>query len=182
MVTYTVRETRAEDWRAYRDLRLDALRDPVAPIAFFEPLAEAMELPRADWENRSGSHGQKATFIGELPDGSWAGMVVVFTTEEGFAQIVGVYLAPGHRGTGLAEQLMRAAVEWAAGREVRLHVHENNKRAARFYERLGFRPTGASRPDPREPTLRAFELALRGPGPGPAQPGPGGSGRHRPAP
>ncbi|WP_313896347.1 GNAT family N-acetyltransferase [Streptomyces sp. YIM 98790] len=156
-----MRSTRAEDWRAYRDLRLEALGDPVAPIAFFEPLAEAMELPQVDWENRAASHEQKATFVGVLPDGRWAGMVVIFASEQGYAQIVGVYLAPEHRGTGLGEKLMRAAIDWAGGQEVRLHVHENNKRAARFYERLGFRPTGASKPDPRQPTLRAFELALR---------------------
>lgn len=158
---YTIRQARREDWREFRELRLAALRDPVARVAFFEPYEEAAELPRGEWERRS-SGKDTVTFAGLADDegGAWAGMVSTFL-QRGRVRVVGVYLCPEHRGTGLAGDLMRTAVSWGGRREVRLHVHEHNKRAARFYESFGFRPTGHCERDPHDPALRAFELALR---------------------
>ncbi|RKN39164.1 GNAT family N-acetyltransferase [Streptomyces hoynatensis] len=156
---YTIRQTSRQDWERLRELRLAALRDPVAPVAFYEPYEEAVRLTRGEWERRA-SGRETVTFIGEAENGSWAGMVGAFA-KRGLVYVVGVYMLPEHRGTGLAGQLMRAAIDWGQGREVRLRVHENNPRAARFYESLGFRPTGSSDTDPRDPAFRAFELALR---------------------
>lgn len=161
---YTVREARSEDWRSLRELRLAALRDPVASVAFFEPYQVAAELGRSDWERRATSSAKRATYVGVAEDGGWAGMLAVFEKER-VARVVGVYLLPEHRGTGLGAQLLRSAIAWAGEREVRLHVHENNERAARFYAGLGFRPTGESQVDPRDRSLRAFELSLWPPAP-----------------
>ncbi|MDT0346654.1 GNAT family N-acetyltransferase [Streptomyces litchfieldiae] len=158
-MTYTIRQTRREDWERLRELRLAALQDPIAPMAFYEPYEEAVRLTRGEWERRA-SGRESATFIGEAESGSWGGMVGAFVKHR-VVHVVGVYMLPEHRGTGLARELMRAAIEWAGGHEVRLRVHENNKRAARFYESLGFRPTGGSDADPRDPALRAFELSLK---------------------
>jgi RimJ/RimL family protein N-acetyltransferase len=160
-MAYTVRQTTREDWRDLRGLRLAALRDPVAEIAFYEEYADALRLGRTEWERRAGAP-DRATFAGIDGDGQWCGMLGIFETGD-VAYIVGVYLLPDHRGTGLARQLMRAAVRWAGHREVRLRVHQNNKRAARFYETLGFRPNGDSEADPRDPALRVHELTLAHP-------------------
>ena len=156
---YTIRQTSRRDWQRLRELRLAALQDPVAPVAFSEPYEHALRLTRGEWERRASGRGS-VTFIGETEDGRWAGMVGTFV-DRGLLHIVGVYMLPEHRGTGLAAQLMRAAIDWGQGREVRLQVHENNPRAARFYASLGFRPTGVSEVDSRNPAFRAFELALR---------------------
>lgn len=156
---YRVRRTRREDWQELRELRLAALRDPVAPLAFYEPYDEAASLLREDWERRAAGGGT-TTFVGEDEQGAWCGMLSVFD-DSGRTYVVGVYLLPEHRGTGLAGELMSAAFARAGDREVRLRVHEHNTRAVRFYRSLGFRPTGLSDPDPRDPSLRAYELALR---------------------
>lgn len=158
---YRIRRTSARDWRELRELRLAALRDPVAVVAFYEPYEKAARLTRRDWERRaSGELEGTVTFVGEWEDGRFSGMLTAFTTSR-CARVVSVYLLPEHRGSGLAAELMRAVVDWADGREVRLHVHQDNERAARFYAAMGFRPTGDSDPDPRDPSLRAYELVLR---------------------
>ncbi len=158
-MTYRIRQTRREDWERLRELRLAALRDPVAPVAFFEPYEEAVQLTQGDWERRA-SGRESVTFIGESEAGVWGGMVGAFI-RSGHVYVVGVYMLPEHRGTGLARALMHAAIEWAGGQEVRLRVHENNRRAAKFYASLGFEPTGDTDADPRDPSLRAYELSLR---------------------
>jgi GNAT superfamily N-acetyltransferase len=158
-MTYTIRQTRREDWERLRELRLAALQDPVASVAFYEPYEEALRLTRGDWERRAAGQ-ERVTFIGASDTGCWAGMVGAFA-KSGLVHVVGVYMLPEHRGTGLARALMRATIDWAGGQEVRLRVHESNTRAARFYTSLGFRPTGGSDVDPRDPALRAYELSLR---------------------
>lgn len=160
-MAYGVRESQSTDWQRYRELRLAALRDPMAPVAFFEPYEDAARRTPDGWRQQAQSRRDRTTFAGETADGSWAGMVTALVHDDGHVHVVGVYVLPEHRGSGLAETLMWAAVDWAADREVRLDVHENNGRAARFYRRFGFRPTGHTEPDPRDPRLRAVELTLR---------------------
>ncbi|WP_404819408.1 GNAT family N-acetyltransferase [Streptomyces marincola] len=167
-MVYTIRQTRREDWQLLRDLRLAALKDPVAPVAFFEPYDEALALTRGDWERRASGRA-RVTFIGETESGVWGGMVGAFVRDD-HVWVVGVYMRPEHRGTGLAGALMRAAIDWAGGRETRLRVHENNARAARFYASLGFRPTGGAEIDPRDPALKAYELVFTPRAPGTAAP------------
>ncbi|MGP3967109.1 GNAT family N-acetyltransferase [Streptomyces sp. 6N223] len=160
-MAYKIRRASREDWRELKALRLAALRDPVAPVAFFESYERAARLGRRDWERRaSGELDGTVTFVGEDEDGRWGGMLSVVTTPR-CAEVISVYMLPQHRGTGLAAELMRTAIAWAGGREVRLRVHQNNPRAARFYASLGFRPTGGTNPDPRDPSQYAYELALR---------------------
>lgn len=164
-MAYSIRRTTRADWRQLKELRLTALRDPVAPVAFFESYEKAARLGRRDWERRaSGELDGTVTFAGAdadaPPGGPWAGMLAVLSTPHN-AEVISVYMRPEHRGTGLATALMRTAIAWCGGREIRLRVHQNNPRAARFYTSLGFRPTGEWDPDPRDPTQYAYELALR---------------------
>jgi len=68
------------------------------------------------------------------------------------AMLISVYVAPEHRGSGLADRMLRQAIE-AARTELgagvlQLGVHEDNGRAQRFYLRHGFQDTGAREPYP----------------------------------
>jgi RimJ/RimL family protein N-acetyltransferase len=70
-------------------------------------------------------------------------------------------------GTGLADDAHDLAVDRLARRGIRtarLWVFAENGRARRLYERLGWRPTGATRPTtfPPYPTMLAYELDLTG--------------------
>ena len=68
-------------------------------------------------------------------------------------------------GTGLAEDAHDLAVDRLArrgARAARLWAFRENERAVRLYERLGWRPTGETRPTtfPPNPTLVAYTLDL----------------------
>lgn len=62
------------------------------------------------------------------------------------AVLMAVYAGPAARGSGLAETLVRHLMNRAAAYAdgMSLDVVATNRRALRFYHRLGFRPTGAT--------------------------------------
>lgn len=63
----------------------------------------------------------------------------------GFGEVVSLYLLPEYMGRGYGGPLLEAAVETLAERGFRdmlLWVLEENRRARRFYEKHGFRPSG----------------------------------------
>lgn len=49
----TVRRVRPDDWPAIRALRLEALHDPMASVAFLETIAAAEARPDEDWKMRA---------------------------------------------------------------------------------------------------------------------------------
>ncbi|MEV1064768.1 GNAT family N-acetyltransferase [Streptomyces sp. NPDC050263] len=160
-MNYLIRSVRADEWSAARELRLLALRDPVAHLAFMETYAEAEAKPDAFWKERTagGAEGVDGAqqIIAEGPDGQWVGTMTVLVEEAGTTDwaglpvgrlqghVVGVFVRPEYRGIGLTEVLFDAALEWAWARgveRVRLLVHEDNGRAQAFYRRAGFVPSG----------------------------------------
>lgn len=166
MANYMVRAVRADDWQRLKELRLKALADPVAAVAFLEQYEEAVAYPDSVWRRRAADgegHGDRATLVGEADDGLLCGKLTVLV-EGDRTQLVGVYMRPEHRGTGLAAQLFEAAVEWSwacsAVERVRLYVHEDNHRAEAFYRRRGFRRTGRIDTDPRASAFTAHEMEL----------------------
>ncbi|PCG81874.1 GNAT family N-acetyltransferase [Streptomyces sp. WZ.A104] len=160
---YVMRAVRAEEWPLARQLRLDALKDPAAPVAFLETYEEAVVRTDAFWQDRTAAAAEGRTvrqFVAESPEGVWVGTVTVLVerTEDDVrfgeapavdqGHLVGVFVRPEARGTGVTDALFREAVDWAWSlsaprlERVRLYVHENNPRAAAFYRRFGFVPSG----------------------------------------
>ncbi|MGW5851475.1 GNAT family N-acetyltransferase [Streptomyces sp. NPDC055254] len=163
MSDYVVRPVRGDEWEKVKELRMTALRDPVAPIAFLDTEQKAAAQPDAFWQQRAERVAQGRgcrQFVAEAGDGRWVGSVTVLVEAEGstdyFEQVVaqeqghvvGVFVHPEQRGTGLGERLFTAALEWAWSLEapalerVRLFVHEDNGRAEAFYQRFGFVASG----------------------------------------
>jgi ribosomal protein S18 acetylase RimI-like enzyme len=140
----TVRRVRADEWREARALRLEALADPAAPVAFLE--------------TRTAAQGDGVVqVVAVSDDGVWVGTVTGLLEEVGTGDVAGgdverrqvhlvaVYLDPAHRGRGLLGRLVDEAVAWAGERGadgVRLFVHTDNPRAQAAYRRLGFTETG----------------------------------------
>ncbi|MFD7263740.1 GNAT family N-acetyltransferase [Streptomyces sp. NPDC059874] len=181
MNQHVIRPVRADEWEKVKELRIAALRDPDAAVAFLETEEAAAGRPDAFWQARTegASHGRMARqFIAEAPDGSWSGSVVVLVEEAGTTGIfdedievhqghlVGVFVRPEQRGSGLTEALFEAAVEWVWSLEepalerVRLFVHEKNGRAAAFYRRFGFVTSGLDVPVPTEEGAREIEYVF----------------------
>jgi GNAT superfamily N-acetyltransferase len=134
----TIRRAEAEDWQGLRDLRLRALAD--SPDAFLATLEEAKTRSDEEWRN----WGQDGPiFVAEPFDGMAGG----FVTDEGDVMLWGMWVTPARRGSGLAEALARAVIDWARGEgapRVVLWVVIGNAPAERFYERLGFVATGVT--------------------------------------
>ncbi|MFE3140494.1 GNAT family N-acetyltransferase [Streptomyces scopuliridis] len=168
-MNHVIRAVRPDEWAKVKDIRLSSLQDPAAPVAFLETYEEALAQPDAFWQEwatgASRRHGTRAgQFIAEAPDGTWSGTVTLLieeagdmdflgaTSERAQGHLVGVFVRPGQRGTGLLGALVDAALDWAWSLEeprlarVRLHVHERNPRAQAAYRKLGFVPTGKSLP------------------------------------
>ncbi|ACZ29076.1 GCN5-related N-acetyltransferase [Xylanimonas cellulosilytica DSM 15894] len=157
---YTVRRVRAQEWEAVRALRLEALQDPVAPLAFLT--SHEFEAAHVDdfWKQRTSaaaSGGSVAQFVVADDDGRWVGSATGLLEEPGTddyahhgveqrqVHVVGVWLHPEHRGRGLIQQAIDAVVGW--GREhgalrARLYVHADNPRAQAAYLKAGFERTG----------------------------------------
>ncbi|MBW5487053.1 GNAT family N-acetyltransferase [Streptomyces bambusae] len=176
-----IRPVRADEWEKAKELRLTALQDPVARIAFLETYEKASAQPDSFWQDRTQRAAESATvrqFVAEAPDGTWVGSVTVFVEAAGSdsvlddqaevdqGHVVGVFVRPEHRGTGVIESLFEAGVSWAWSLEeprlerVRLFVHEDNARAAAFYGRFGFRPSGVVIPMPNDPSAKEIEYVL----------------------
>ncbi|MFD6244370.1 GNAT family N-acetyltransferase [Streptomyces roseolus] len=168
-MSLTIRTVPADEWEKARELRLAALLDPVAHLAFLETHEDAVARPDDFWQGRTfaaseSGEGRVRQFVAEAPDGRWLGTVTVLverpSDEVRFGEpakvdqthLVGVYVRPEARGGGVVDALFRGAVEWSwtvAGiRRVRLYVHEENARAAAFYRRFGFAPSGERVPVP----------------------------------
>ncbi|MCB5911692.1 GNAT family N-acetyltransferase [Streptomyces pinistramenti] len=171
-MAYLIRPVQADEWKRFKELRLAALADPVARMAFHETFEEAAAQPPEFWQRRaerSDDGGTALTLIGEGPDGSWGGMVVVLRDTDGEvpqARIVGVYVRPEHRGTGLSRELFEAALDWSwslsepAVARVRLWVHAANEPAIALYRALGFVETGRTMADPKDAAVTEREMAL----------------------
>ncbi|MGW6577762.1 GNAT family N-acetyltransferase [Streptomyces sp. NPDC054945] len=160
---YVIRAVRGDEWEQVKKLRLVALRDPAAAVAFLETEESALAQGDEFWQQRAAgaAEGRGARqFIAEAGDGRWVGSVTVLIEAQGgtdyFGEaieqqqghLVGVFVRPEQRGSGLVERLFDAALEWAwsleepATERVRLFVHEDNPRAESFYRRYGFEASG----------------------------------------
>jgi RimJ/RimL family protein N-acetyltransferase len=166
-MTATVRRVTEDDWALLRRVRLEMLAD--TPLAYLETVADAEARTEGEWRFRAqrGATGPTDLALAvedpALPD-RWVGYLACFIDAPGQGHVVSVYLAATHRGTGLAERMLDAVVAWARAeaRLTRLHlyVHEDNHRAAAFYRRYGFTPTGGSFPYDLDPTKAELEMAL----------------------
>ncbi len=137
----TIRWVAAEDWRAWRELRLDALRD--APDAFHTKLAEWQG--EGDLERRWRARLSEVPFnviadLDQLP----AGMVSAVRQGD-VVELISMWVAPFARGCGVGDALIEAVLGWPVierpGRVV-LCVMENNDHAAALYRRHGFVDAG----------------------------------------
>lgn len=158
-MTLAVRRVRAGEGERVRELRLRAVSDPAASIAFLSTYEQDVARDQAFWDDRAagGAGGDSAAMFVAESDAAWIGTCTVLVRRAGDvdhtgrrlgsdrADVVGVYVDPAHRGTGTIDALLDTAARWtaAAGFEtLSLDVHVDNARAQAVYRRAGFVPTG----------------------------------------
>lgn len=176
---HLIRSISADEWPEVKQLRLLALQDPVAHLAFLETYENALAKPDSFWQERAerGSRDSRTgqQIIAQGPEGAWVGTVTVlveeadtvdwagYPVERRQGHLVGVWVRPDHRGVGMTERLFGHAVEWAwhtGVDRVRLMVHEDNGRAQALYRKCGFMPTGRVVPLEMMPGKSELEFVL----------------------
>lgn len=149
-MSFRVRRVEAHEWPQVKALRLRALADPAAPIAFLDTVEHANGQPDRFWEERAANAAAPsavAQFVAVTDAGEWAGTATVLPHREhaDAGLVVGVYVADEHRGTGMIDALLDGAAEWARGQGLSalvLEVHVDNDRAQAVYARSGFARSG----------------------------------------
>ena len=145
----TIRPTNADDAPAYRELRLQGLRDH--PEAFGADYETSAARPIEYWQERmhSGAGGEQGiTYVADAA-GELIGMTALVRNDlaktRHAGSIFGVYTRPDWHGTGVADALITACVAYAGVLElrlVRLGVVTANASAIRLYQRCGFQVYG----------------------------------------
>jgi ribosomal protein S18 acetylase RimI-like enzyme len=147
----------------FKDVRLRALQD--APSAFSSTYAEESRLTDSDWVARAaqwtcaGAAAYLALDAG-IPCGIAAGFIDKDDSTR--AHLASMWVAPGYRRARVGSRLVHAIIVWAGARRIRtlmLVVTSNNDPARQFYERLGFTPTGRTKPYINDPSLTDIEMA-----------------------
>lgn len=161
-MTVTVRDAGSDEWRLLRALRLAALAD--APGAFGSTLRREAAFSDDQWVPwLEALHW----FVAE-EDGRAVGLVAAAGEDRrhpGCRQVLSMWVAPTARRHGVGRALLGVVGTWAlegGARALTLGVAEGNEGARRFYERLGFRPTGVREAMHRDPDryLDEYRLAL----------------------
>ena len=164
MRTFIIRPLLAEEWPAYRAIRLRALAD--APDAFGSTHGAEQALAPETWATRlaraTGSgidHPLAAEQGGALVGLAWA---KVDAADPAIVNLFQMWVAPEARGQGVAGALLDEAIRWAHARGARalqLGVNCANLPAVRLYERAGFLETGLR--EPMRPGSALIEQRMR---------------------
>jgi GNAT superfamily N-acetyltransferase len=139
----TVRRAAPGDEAIVRGVRLRALAD--AAHAFASTLEREHTRSLSSW-TRWCTNG--ATFLLEdARGGQGIACGVPHDTRPDVAFLMSMWVDPAWRGTGAADDLVEAVLDWAGKTgygEILLHVGVHNVRAKRLYDRHGFAPTGGT--------------------------------------
>lgn len=131
MTVYLVR-IGPDDWREFRAVRLASLAD--APDAFGASYDDWAGADERRWRDRLTA--VPLTVVARSAGGAVG--VVCGASSDGEVELISMWVAPSHRGTGLAGRLIGEVVAWADGRATVLMVREGNEAAIRAYARAGF--------------------------------------------
>ncbi|NYH18740.1 GNAT family N-acetyltransferase [Paraburkholderia bryophila] len=161
----TVRRIAADQGAVFRELRTASLRE--APYAFGATLEDALSADAASFDATATERAVSftvATFI-LYTEGHPAGLIEAHFDDSAArrAFVCELWVAPAVRHLRGGELLVDTAGSWLANEsatEIYAWVADANRNAMRFYEALGFGPTGEHRRVQRAPE-QAESLLVR---------------------
>jgi GNAT superfamily N-acetyltransferase len=146
-----VRRFAAEEWRTYRELRLNALAE--SPDAFGSTFEREAARSDDEWQYRLGegtTSGRDLPLLAAVDDTPTGLAWARIDRDQPFvAHLFQVWVVPERRGHGVGRLLVDAAVAWArsvGAREMRLAVTVGESAAAHLYHRIGFIDEGEPQP------------------------------------
>ena len=139
----TIRRIQIGESDLFKQIRLRALQE--APYAFKSTYASALQRSDKSWREQADNTARgsdRVTFIA-FSDVVPVGMAALYRLEDQaeVGEMLQVWVAPKHRGTGLALDLMNAIFEWAGENNFRTvisRITDRNSRALKFYTKYGF--------------------------------------------
>jgi ribosomal protein S18 acetylase RimI-like enzyme len=132
-----IRLTETKDWMLLKQVRLAAILD--TPTAFGVSYQTAAKYTDEQWKDRASSAGTAfwLAFDSDKP----IGMVGAAVSSANRYNLIGMWIAPSARGSGVATQLVEAVKARAIDQGfdgVFLDVAPDNARASNFYLKQGF--------------------------------------------
>jgi ribosomal protein S18 acetylase RimI-like enzyme len=146
----------------FKRARLQALQD--TPTAFSSTYADESRLTDAEWVKRASLRNGEESIVYLAMDATTpCGIVGGFLDKEDASRthLVSMWVAPAHRRSGIGVKLVKAIIDWSRAHGVctlQLIVTSNNDIAIKFYEHLGFAPTGRTAPYRNDPALNDLEM------------------------
>ena len=144
-MSWAIRVLGVEDAVLYRDIRLEALR--LSPEAFGSTYEAEAARPLEFFAGRLSNATVFGAFIGESLFG-----IAGFRQRDGLkdqhkGELLGMYVRPAARGSGLGTRLIAAVLGHARGRveQLQLAVVADNEAAYRLYAAAGFVQYGLER-------------------------------------
>lgn len=106
-----VRKLNENDWKAYKALRLEALR--LHPDVYGGSLANALRYSDSEWQNMLSRHD--SAFFGLFDDGTLVGSGGVFMKDEATktGMLIGGYIRESYRNKGYSRMIYEARIKWA---------------------------------------------------------------------
>lgn len=133
-----IRLTEAKDWMFLKQVRLAALLD--TPTAFGVSYQEAAQYSDGQWKKRASSAAGPEFWLA-IKDDKPVGMIGAGVNQANRYNLIGMWVEPAARGSGVAAQLVEAVKSRAIGKghdRVFLDVSPDNARASNFYLKQGF--------------------------------------------
>lgn len=162
MTTITIRQIKAEQWAAYRDVRLAALKD--SPEAFSTTVEQAQSWPDSHWQLRlSERHENQHFAVFAYQNTNIVGLCWALK-EQNIVQVFQMWVAPQYRGIGASKALINSIVNWAKNNSAQclnLSVTQTNVAAIGLYKASGFVETGASQPLRAGSSLQVLDMVLQ---------------------
>ena len=135
------------EWHLHRDVRLQALLD--SPHAFGSSYEMEAKRSNCEWQQlieTALASGKNHVYLAES-DCMVCGLVwcKLSVMDTGLAEIFQMWVNPKHRGMGVGEKLLQAAIDCARNHRmerISLEVTANNYAAEVFYQSQGFQRVG----------------------------------------
>ncbi len=136
-----------DEWYLHKEVRLQALLE--SPHAFGSSYEVEAKRSNSEWQQvieTALASGKNHVYLAENV-GVVCGLVwcKLSAREAGLAEIFQMWVNPKHRGIGVGEKLLQAAIECARNHSmdrISLEVTVTNYAAAAFYQSQGFQQAG----------------------------------------
>ena len=139
MEKFSVKQFDVSDWKAYRDMRLEAL---ATHPTLFDPSTDETQLTEEEWQQRL-TNENVCTF-GVYDNDQLIGITVVRrdADEREKAHLAASYIRQAYRKKGLSRLLYEARINWAKEQKdikfVYVDHFEDNEASFRAHQKFGF--------------------------------------------